>query len=258
MRRAWRGCDGWRDGKWGTDERHLEIWTSKIRNTRHSHTASRIVVGRERQTADSGRVPRNRKRRDFSRVFPFRRPNRAGCSIRGRGVGTSPSERARSTTRPRSEACFRTRRAGGAGGNRARASSIRSAAARRARRDANSEERVPLRATPWCWAECSARWRDGRRTSTRCASRPSIAPRETPPTRVAPSADATPPSRSVADVPEPPLLPPRPQFEVQVHNAYNLLPGTKALQVLWKRGNKVAATKVRARDHREPPAPPRE
>ena len=38
-----------------------------------------------------------------------------------------------------------------------------------------------------------------------------------------------------------------------MHNAYNLLPGTKALQVLWKRGNKVAATKVRARDHREPP-----
>ena len=218
------------------DERHLEMWS--LQNSQHPTVCHTLGTDR---------------RRAFSRVFPFRRPDRAGCSIRGRGVGTSPSERARSTTRPRSEACFRTRRAGGAGGNRARASSIRSAAARRARRDANSEERVPLRATPWCWAECSARWRDGRRTSTRCASRPSIAPRETPPTRVAPSADATFPSRRVADVPEPPLLPPRPQFEVQVHNAYNLLPGTKALQVLWKRGNKVATTKVRARDHREPP-----
>ena len=33
------------------------------------------------------------------------------------------------------------------------------------------------------------------------------------------------------------------QFEVQVHSAYNLLPGTKALQVQWKRGTKSTATK---------------
>lgn len=43
-----------------------------------------------------------------------------------------------------------------------------------------------------------------------------------------------------------------------MHNSYNLLPGTKALQVLWKRGNKVEATKVRARDDLESPAPARE
>jgi len=35
------------------------------------------------------------------------------------------------------------------------------------------------------------------------------------------------------------------RFDVTVHNAYNVLPGTKALQVVWKRGNKHAQTKVR-------------
>ena len=33
------------------------------------------------------------------------------------------------------------------------------------------------------------------------------------------------------------------QFEVTIHSAYNLLPGTKALQVQWKRGTKSTATK---------------
>jgi hypothetical protein len=33
------------------------------------------------------------------------------------------------------------------------------------------------------------------------------------------------------------------QFDVQIHSAYNLLPGTKALQVQWKRGSKSTATK---------------
>jgi|TARA_B110000977_G_scaffold172114_2_gene224252 filamin len=37
------------------------------------------------------------------------------------------------------------------------------------------------------------------------------------------------------------------QFEVTIHSAYNLLPGTKALQVVWKRGTKQTSTKpVRA------------
>ena len=35
------------------------------------------------------------------------------------------------------------------------------------------------------------------------------------------------------------------RFDVTVHNAYIVLPGTKALQVVWKRGNKHAQTKVR-------------
>lgn len=35
------------------------------------------------------------------------------------------------------------------------------------------------------------------------------------------------------------------RFDVTIHNAYNVLPGTKALQVVWKRGNKHAQTKVR-------------
>jgi hypothetical protein len=54
------------------------------------------------------------------------------------------------------------------------------------------------------------------------------------------------------------------QFEVQIHNSYNLLPGTKSLQVVWKRGTKSAATKVGsltppnvpAPTPRRPPAPP--
>ena len=33
------------------------------------------------------------------------------------------------------------------------------------------------------------------------------------------------------------------RFDVTIHNAYNVLPGTKALQVVWKRGNKHAQTK---------------
>ena len=37
------------------------------------------------------------------------------------------------------------------------------------------------------------------------------------------------------------------RFDVTIHNAYNVLPGTKALQVVWKRGNKHAQTKVRDR-----------
>ena len=37
------------------------------------------------------------------------------------------------------------------------------------------------------------------------------------------------------------------QFEVTIHSADNLLPGTKALQVVWKRGTKQTSTKpVRA------------
>ena len=32
------------------------------------------------------------------------------------------------------------------------------------------------------------------------------------------------------------------RFDVTIHNAYNVLPGTKALQVVWKRGNKHAQT----------------
>ena len=34
------------------------------------------------------------------------------------------------------------------------------------------------------------------------------------------------------------------QFEVTIHSAYNLLPGTKALQVVWKRGTKATSTKA--------------
>ena len=34
------------------------------------------------------------------------------------------------------------------------------------------------------------------------------------------------------------------QFDVQILNSYNLLPGTKSLQVVWKRGSKQTATKV--------------
>ena len=44
------------------------------------------------------------------------------------------------------------------------------------------------------------------------------------------------------------------RFDVTVHNAYNILPGTKALQVVWKRGNKHAQTKVR--DPIDPPRVP--
>ena len=121
------------------------------------------------------------------------------------------AKRARTVDDPTAlEACFRTRRAGGAGGNRARASSIRSAAARRARRDAIRGAGASPR-DAMVLGGCSARWRDGRRTSTRCASRPSIAPRRhprrvsrPPPTRRSPpAASLTSPNR---------LLPPRPQF----------------------------------------------
>ena len=117
--------------------------------TRHT----RIVVGRERQTADSGRVPRNREREGFFAEC-FRSDVRIGRGVRSADAAWAHRQASAHGRRPdrAPRACFRTRRAGGAGGNRARASSIRSAGARRARRDANSEERVPLRATPWCWA----------------------------------------------------------------------------------------------------------
>ena len=45
------------------------------------------------------------------------------------------------------------------------------------------------------------------------------------------------------------------RFDVTIHNAYNVLPGTKALQVVWKRGNKHAQTKVRDRSIPSPIGP---
>ena len=45
------------------------------------------------------------------------------------------------------------------------------------------------------------------------------------------------------------------RFDVTIHNAYNVLPGTKALQVVWKRGNKHAQTKVRDRSTTSPIGP---
>ena len=48
------------------------------------------------------------------------------------------------------------------------------------------------------------------------------------------------------------------RFDVTVHNAYNVLPGTKALQVVWKRGNKHAQTKVRDPIKPAPRVPNRE
>ena len=45
------------------------------------------------------------------------------------------------------------------------------------------------------------------------------------------------------------------RFDVTIHNAYNVLPGTNALQVVWKRGNKHAQTKVRDRSTPSPIGP---